>query len=363
MSATRSILTPADVGEAVELSAGVWRKQILPQRKINYNGRIIDFSRKYLAGIADSWKRQAFDQVPAQLATAKNEHNNDPERFRGELADVELASDGLYGIFHMGEDGNKLLKQNPKLGVSARILEGYNRSDGQSFGKAMQHVLLTLDPKVNGLKPWEAVSLSNDDFGVTESLDLSNLQYEEETVGDTKADETEVVTLSAEEYSLFQEMAAQHKAVLEFTNSLPDEDPEEEEEEDDDTAPRTDPVVLATLEAQSTRILELSNSLREKDISVELSQLEATGLAPAIIEAAKPLLALETPEIELSNGDTLDVSGAVRNLLSTIRGMAENHEAYLEFDQEVGLSNDESDPVIAQRNQMLDAWDAISPIS
>jgi hypothetical protein len=36
-----------------------------------------------------------YDQVPFQLADASNAHSNDPERFRGEVLDMEVRHDGL----------------------------------------------------------------------------------------------------------------------------------------------------------------------------------------------------------------------------------------------------------------------------
>ena len=50
-----------------------------------------------------------------------------------------------------------MLTANPKLGVSARIVEDYARSDGQRFPAAIQHVLGTLDPRIPGLGGWQAI--------------------------------------------------------------------------------------------------------------------------------------------------------------------------------------------------------------
>jgi hypothetical protein len=47
------------------------------------------------------------------------------------------------------------------LGVSARIVENYSRSDGKFFPAAIQHVLGTLDPRIPQLGSWEQVELAN----------------------------------------------------------------------------------------------------------------------------------------------------------------------------------------------------------
>jgi hypothetical protein len=59
------------------------------------------------------------------------------------------------------EAGDKVLKENPELGVSARIVEDYARSDGQHFPAAIQHVLGTLDPRIPGLGAWQAIEAAS----------------------------------------------------------------------------------------------------------------------------------------------------------------------------------------------------------
>lgn len=375
---TTQVLTPVDVGDAVELSgqSGRWRKQILPLRKITYKGRVLNFNRAYLATLADSFKRRAFDQVPAQIADKDNKHNNDPHNTGGELVDVELAADGLYGVFQPNAAGQKILEANPKIGVSARILEGYQRSDGTHFPKALQHVLLTVDPHISGMKPWErAMSLSSE-LEIETTLDLSG--YEEETeVGDTKTKAAagdqgtdEPVTLSRAEYTAFTEMMAERKAALEFADELRPEDVEDGDDEEDEDgedgsaqtteAPAVPESVKLTLDAQSARILELTNAARAREVEHEVEKLGATGLAPAIIEAARPLLGLADATIELSNGDELDVPKTVNSLLQAIIGLASNGEALVNYDQEIGLTAAE-DPAQARRNELLAAWEQAAP--
>lgn len=56
------------------------------------------------------------------------------------------ADDGLYVTAQLTERGEAVLRDNPYLGVSARIVEQYRRADGKFYPAAMQHVLATLDP-------------------------------------------------------------------------------------------------------------------------------------------------------------------------------------------------------------------------
>jgi hypothetical protein len=140
---------------------GIWRKRVLPVGQIEYKGRVLTFDRKYLETLASSFSSQAYNQVPFQLADAANTHTNDPERFRGEILGVNVENDGLWVTMKPTPEGNKLLLTNPKLGVSARIVEDYARSDGKYFPAAIQHVLGTLDPRIPDLGAWEAVEMSN----------------------------------------------------------------------------------------------------------------------------------------------------------------------------------------------------------
>jgi hypothetical protein len=113
--------------------------------------------------------------VPFQLADAANSHTNDPERTRGEIKSMDLEDDGLYITAELTEDGERVLTANPRLGVSARIVEGYDRSDGKHYPAAIQHVLGTLDPRIPGLGAWEAIEAASP--VPDEVIDLSASQF------------------------------------------------------------------------------------------------------------------------------------------------------------------------------------------
>ncbi len=180
---TATVVTPFARSRAIELGNRLWRKRILPVGTITYRGpgappegRKISFTQQYLAGLAEAFRSRAYDQVPFQLATDANKHTNDPERFRGEILDIEAAPDGLYATCKVTPAGEKILSENPALGVSARINEQYQRSDGAFFPAAIQHVLGTLDPHVPQLGPWQQVDLAN--AGTSRVIDLSGYQFD-----------------------------------------------------------------------------------------------------------------------------------------------------------------------------------------
>jgi hypothetical protein len=170
-----TVLTPKLSSGAIELGRKLWRKQILPIGSLNYEGRKLNFTRDYLGQLAQSFNARAFDTVPFQLADDQNRHTNDPERTRGEILGVELATDGLYGTFSVTDKGDKILREFPNLGVSVRIVEDMERgTDGAQFPVALQHVLATWDPRVNAMRPWEAVTCANETSDV---IDLSALVF------------------------------------------------------------------------------------------------------------------------------------------------------------------------------------------
>lgn len=158
---TAAVLTPFHGSQAVELGNRMWRKKVLPVGDVEYRGRLLHFTKDYLGQLVQAFQTRAYDQVPFQLADAQNTHTNDPERTRGEITAMELGDDGLYVTAELTPEGEQVLAANPRLGVSARIVEDYARSDGSHFPAAIQHVLGTLDPRIPGLGAWQAIEAAS----------------------------------------------------------------------------------------------------------------------------------------------------------------------------------------------------------
>ena len=127
-----AIQTPFREKRWVELSAGtglnLFRKQVLPKRSINYKGRTLTFDDAYLTDLAQAFDDKAFDQVAFQMAPGDGQHTVDPERFRGEVHAFEVTPDGLDAILKLTDEGAQAVRDNPKLGVSARIVDGVERA-------------------------------------------------------------------------------------------------------------------------------------------------------------------------------------------------------------------------------------------
>ncbi len=394
---TVTILTPEQRGQLVELGNGRFRKQLLPLGSITYKGRKIKFDNDYLAGLVKSFKQRACGPVPFQLADAQNTHTNDPERRRGTVVDLEVNADGLDAIVELDEDGAKLIEKYPDLGVSARIYEDYERSDGKFWQTALQHVLGTLDPHISGMRPWQAVALSSEIPGPV--IDLSDTEFdagrEEQEQVATKGtlkeilaklretgDETELTDEELDQLLAITDAMSESgkpEAETELTDAeldqliadaeadLPesesdsspdsegdeDDSPTEEEGGDDVTKADPDPRLVAAsqenraalelanaqLEQQQIKLAAVTAKLAAQEFQAEqLTFAREYGIPPRVTEFARPLLeGGEGHVIQLANGDEVDAGAVMRKVLmelgSTIKA--------LDLSELLGRSDDE----------------------
>lgn len=367
-----ALLTPYDRGDAIELGK-LWRKQVLPIGRISYKGRVIDFTREYLTELAANFKARAYDQVPFQLAPDDNSHSNDPDRYRGEIAGVELTADGLDVLVSTTEDGDALLRKNPRLGVSARIVEDYDRADGKHFRHALQHVLGTLDPRLTGMRPWEAIEASNEDGDVTDLTALEFIQgvtepherpaqrtasqpspatqapdTEDTNMARTEAQEARLAKLLDLPDDQFEALIAPKPAAGEDGGEDEDGSGISDEEiaaliddsvSEDGSEDGAEPELVtagAELSAEQQTALELANERAERN-ETELrritAQLNATtfekerdhfaaqGIPARLVDLARPLLEGAGRTIDLSNGKTANDGAIVRKLLTEFGGI------------------------------------------
>src|SRR6266436_9892320 len=116
---TATVITPFSRSQVIELGNRLWRKKLLPVGEVNYKGRMLHFTRDYIDRLAEAFHSRAYGQVPFQLAGDDNKHTNDVERFAGEIIDAEAGPDGLWVTLKATPRGEKVLTENPDLGVSA----------------------------------------------------------------------------------------------------------------------------------------------------------------------------------------------------------------------------------------------------
>lgn len=373
------ILTPFTRTASVELSGGVrprYRKQIMKLQKIKYRDkfgeRIVDFNRPYLESLVQAYQARAYDQVPFQLADGANGHNNDPERTRGDLVGVELTKDGIDGIFEPTPDGELLIKKNPKLGVSCRIIENLEHADGRTYPRAIQHVLGTVNPQLTGMRPWERVDLSHE--GIERTWDLSIELTQEEAVPDTDTEDKVTVELTPEQAARLGVLLDDLDASDALATAVQGSPEGEQEDEPDDAGDEPDQqpadldlsrseqfvTLQQSYETANQRILELTQQVRNKDLTHELAELAREGLAPAIITAATPLLTVPSGTIELSapDGSRTDPAEVVRNVLRTVLELSQSGLAVVDLDTETGfLLPQSTDPASSRREALVKNWE------
>ena len=362
-----TVLTPMDRGKARPSGASLWRKQVLPLGEIDYKGRKITFSREYLAGLVKAFGDKAYDVVPFQFADGANTHTNAPEQRRGTVRDLELTPDGLDIIVETGADAGKHLAEYPDLGVSARIVEAYDRADGKFFPAAIQHVLGTLDPRITGLRPWQAIDAANDDGEV---LDLTGSEYATASTDsgmpadttppavpapapketgmaftpDQEARLARLLDLPDDQFDAIitadTEPAAEEEQLTDeelekLIASLPADEPAVEPEIEPAPEGETEKVpVGASLSVEAQAAIDLANS-RAEETSIELARVTSAlnraafekerdhysreyGIPPRITDLARPVLEGEGHVVELANGSSVDAGSIVRKVLSEV---------------------------------------------
>lgn len=369
---TLAVLTPWARSQAIELGGNAWLKQVLPVGEINYKGRVLRFTRDYLARLKDAFDARAYDQVPLQLADAHNTHTNDPERTRGEITGMEVRDDGLYVRVQTTPEGSKVIEGNPRLGVSARIVEGYDRSDGKFFPAAIQHVLGTLDPRIPGLGPWQAIEASNDDVQV---IDLSGELFTEEGGGampdltpdqqarlakllDVPEDQFNALlsgmtlapgdldALGADEEDIVNEI--EQMSDVEFQQLLAEygEEPAGAAALSNEAAFAIDLANAQAAEAQR-EVQVISARLAEQDYMVERRRLADLGIPPFITDLARPLLEGAGRTVELSNGNRVDAGQVMRRVLTEVAKQAQ----MLDLGVELGTQMDEPPGYAAEQRE------------
>lgn len=365
------IRTPFSKSRALLTAPNTWRKKVLPIGEVEYQGRMLQFDRDYLEDLAQAFKAGAYDQVPFQLAPDDNKHTNNPERTRGWVTDVAVENDGLWVTAQVTPAGNKVLTENPNLGVSARIVEEYARSDGNYFPAAIQHVLGTLDPRITGLGPWEAVEMSNT---VEMIIDLSAATFAGEEGGGTMPDLspemqaklTRLLDLDPDQLSALVETMEDYQAE--------DEDPDAEliaaieSMTDDEFAEVAAEFGVAEPQFAGAGA-SLSNGYGMSEIDLANYQLAETqrqmavlqghhdaqafenekrrmlnlGVPLYITELARPLLEGTGKTVELSNGQTTDAGLIMRKVLTEFGRAAAMIDMSGEIGSPVGMEPDTSE--------------------
>lgn len=371
---TLELQLPFDLSNATKLGPRRFRKQILPLGSITYKGRRITFDKAYLTDLSRAFKAGVYDQVPFILANEKNEHHEDPRLFEGAITDLVMAEDGLDAELELTPEGAALVEKNPKLGVSARIVEGLERG-GRVVPRAIRHVLATMDPRVQGMRPWAALDLSaaGDNIQVVD-LTAETYQGRNTNMSKTKLrlgkvdakSRTATIDLSGmsdDDFEALVDLASGEAPDVEIDpetgKPVEVEDDENEDEVDPDEIEdpdATDAVVPGTGEkppvtnpasgpkkrkvtteeefpetsAVPAAVTSLSNDFaafrqeqRAEKWQNTKSQLARDGVPPFLLDLAEPHMLAESNTIDLSNGSSLDAKETITKMLAGFTGMVD----------------------------------------
>lgn len=312
--------------EHIDLSKeeGVFWKQIIPLNKtIVYNGQKITFDKTMLSEAKTAFENKVLDQTAFQLANDNNQHdtaediaagrNMDPQRFRGEIDKLALNNRGLFARFKLTKDGVELIKQNPKLGVSASLKPNYVDSDGKSHPIVLRHVLGTLDPKIKGMSPWtkEEIELSVSDDVNEEVIDLAAADTDTPpTPNNEGAEKVEV------DKTEFEGMKAQ-LAELADGDKLLQQILDETEEDDKVSLSNEEP-------PENPEITKLKSKVAASEWKAERAEFTTKGVPASLLNLAEEALAQpEGSVINLSTGDEINEREIIRKMLHEAEGFVD----------------------------------------
>ena len=386
---TLAVLTPFSRAKASPAGERMWRKKLLPVGQVSYKGQVLNFSPDYLGQLAATFSERAYDQVPFQLAPGDNSHTNDPERYRGTVVGMDADSSGLWVTVKATEAGDTILRDNPYLGISARIVEDYERADGKYYPAAVQHVLGTLDPRIPGLGAWEPMSFASEQLAVIdlsgESFsgerkkgDMPDLSPEQQArlarLLDVPEDKFEQLIAGFEAPELTDEELAELAAGLDDGSAqLTDAELEEltaaaqeleaaGELETAGTSLANDDALLAIelatarADDNSRQLAEINRHLDSERYEAERRRLAEQGVPPFIVDMARPLLEGTGHVVELSNGKAADAGAIMRKVLGEF-GKASamldlSAEAGSSADEPAGVRSDERDQLVSTYKRM-----------
>lgn len=338
-------ITPLLQGDMVELSKGqnLFERQILPFGKFHYQGREFDITPEWADNAIKAFNDRAVAQTWFHLADEKNSHDvdNRPDRYGGELVGMVKTDTGIKGKYKLTDKAASIVRENPRLGVSARFTTNYTReADQKTWPVVIDQVLGTLNPKIINTDEWKAVTLSEVD---------KNETVEDSSDGEWTVPEVDKVTLNKTEYDKLM-------AIIAASETTPAPEVVEGDTGDDDadldsllaelnTEDKNSKVAVGLSNANK-KIAELSAQVASERFEKEKLGFVGNGVPPAIVELARPILSASesTETVTLSNGTETkhDVQAIVRKILTELQGTVKLSE---ESGHGFGNSNSVSDAI------------------
>ncbi len=308
-------IMPESHDKAMKLSAAgkLWKKEILRAGTINYHGQKFSVTPEQLKQACANFKAGALDYVPLQFSGDNNEHTDASDKYAGKIEELQVSKDGksLIGIFSLTPEAERIVKHNPKFGVSVFWHSAYKRmSDSKFFGPAVLHVAAVHRPVLNGMSAWEAMLSEDTPEGIAAYINLSEAEYEtEKEVGKLSDNDNRERTEGVETVTLSQD---------EITSML---DAKLSEARANWEAEAKAQFEALKQEAHDERVANLSESYKD------------AGVPPYIVDTLAPLLSAHRPDedkaFKLSEGDTeveVNTYEALTKALSALEGTVDLSE-------------------------------------
>jgi hypothetical protein len=327
-----------DDAEYIDMSGedGYFWKQLIPMNySLDYKGKKLLFDEQYLRNIKKAYEENALGQQTAfQLASDANEHdtaedralgrNYDPRRFHGDVSQLAVNSRGLYGRFKLTKDGTKLISDNPKLGVSVSLKEGYKSHNGKEYPVVMRHVLGTLDPKIRSMGDWQKDLITLTDDAEDEVIDLTTA-VPQKTEGDNGQNKdgqsTDTAALQAELERLRGELKEYQDAEATIDEWMNAEDDDDEESEDS-TVNQSIPV--------DPKLIQLSNEVAEARWEKTKAEYLGRGVPRKMLDLCDEVMSdgYSDNTIQLSNSKTVDPKELIKAVLREAEGLVDLSEEH-----------------------------------
>lgn len=388
-----AIYTPLDFSEPVKAGRRRFWKQILPVTEIDYDGQKIAFDPDFHKSLELSYQAGVYNQIPLVFADGGNKHNEDPRNFGGEIVKMEnRGKDGTWALIEADRQAAKVIEKNPKLGVSARIMQGVEKG-GKVFDHAVRHVLMTMFPRVPDQEPWQAVDLSED--ADIEVVDLTAVSYEEgnpmgrsatKKVKRTAEGKIDLSALSDDEFMHLLDLAEtlededvdedldEDETEIEDTattkkkkskvkvTKVTEKESEGDDDEDDDSEDEDDPEDESTDLSDTAHVIKRGEVSQFRQMRIDLAESKWNDKRKDLLRSGVPPFLLDLADDVMKQPDPLvldlsDDGGKKVNATKIISDMLEKSRGLVDLSGEDGHMVDLSDGGEDGDDAFLKAWD------
>lgn len=215
-SAQSAMRCPLNLSEAENIGGNKYKKEILRVGEIvvDNKGRKFNFTPKFLRDLKNNFGK-ALDYIPLLYTGEGNKHSSgtDPKAYAGLVETLSLDDEEnptkLYAEFSLTEDTEKIVKHNPKFGVSVTAHPNFvDAPRGVYYGPMLIDVNATHRPKLNKMGEWEKIAVrASDEEYRFDVLDLSDTTYttKEEVVNMPEVETQSPIELSDEQIQAIME--------------------------------------------------------------------------------------------------------------------------------------------------------------